>query len=62
MRFCKLCGLAGIEPKRGVDLGEENPWVLKELRKTCATYYDEHMLESSTKILGHVVRSITYRH
>src|SRR4029077_7980525 len=32
------------------------------LRKTCATYYDEHVPESSVEILGHSVGGITYRH
>jgi len=36
--------------------------VLKDLRKTCATYYDEHMPESSVEILGHSAGGITYRH
>jgi len=35
---------------------------LKDLRKTCATYYDEHVPESSVEILGHSVGGITYRH
>src|SRR5437879_11418443 len=43
-------------------MGENEPWVLKDLRKTCATYYDEHMPESSIEILGHSVGGITYRH
>ncbi len=30
--------------------------------KTCATYHDEHVPESSIEILGHSVRGITYRH
>src|SRR6187455_280258 len=34
----------------------------KDLRKTCATYYDEHVPESSVEILGHSVGGITYRH
>ena len=35
---------------------------LKDLRKTCATYYEEHAPESSIEILGHSVGGITYRH
>jgi triacylglycerol esterase/lipase EstA (alpha/beta hydrolase family) len=35
---------------------------VKDLRKTCATYYDEHMPEWSIEILGHSVGGITYRH
>ena len=61
-RFRTLCRLAGIDPKTSIETGEEQPWVLKDLRKTCATYYDEHMPESSVEILGHSVGGITYRH
>jgi len=61
-RFRKLCNLAGIEPKTSVETGEAQPWVLKDLRKTCATYYDEHLSESSVEILGHSVGGVTYRH
>jgi hypothetical protein len=61
-RFRTLCDLAGIRPKTSIDTGEERPWVLKDLRKTCATYYDEHMPESSVEILGHSAGRITYRH
>jgi hypothetical protein len=38
------------------------PAKLKDLRKTCATYYDEHVPESSIEILRHSVGGITYRH
>ena len=61
-RFQELCDLAGIKPKTNVETGEDEPWELKDLRKTCATYYDEHMPESSIEILGHSVGGITYRH
>jgi len=61
-RFHQLCTLAGIKPKTNVETGEETPWLLKDLRKTCATYYDEHVPESSIEILGHSVAGITYRH
>jgi integrase len=61
-RFEELCKLAGIKPKRDVDSGEEKPWELKDLRKTWATYYDEHIPESSIEILGHSVAGMTYRH
>jgi triacylglycerol esterase/lipase EstA (alpha/beta hydrolase family) len=60
--FRTLCNLAGIPPKTSVETGEQCPWVLKDLRKTCATYYDEHVPESSVEILGHSVGGITYRH
>ena len=61
-RFRQLCELAEIAPKRSIKSGEESPWVLKDLRKTCATYYDEHVPESSVEILGHAPGGITYRH
>ena len=61
-RFRQLCQLADVGPKRSLESGEERPWVLKDLRKTCATYYDEHVPESSVEILGHSAGGITYRH
>lgn len=61
-RFQFLCGLAGLNPKRDSETGKEISWELKDLRKTCATYYDEHVPESSIEILGHAVGGITYRH
>ena len=61
-RFRELCNLAQIKPKTDFETGKEEPWVLKDLRKTCATYYDEHVPESSIEILGHSVSGITYRH
>jgi hypothetical protein len=51
-----------IKPKLDIETGEEEPWELKDLRKTCATYHDEHFPESSIEILGHSVSGITYRH
>jgi integrase len=61
-RFEELCQVAGIKAKFDIESGTEEPWELKDLRKTCATYYDEHMPESSIEILGHSVGGITYRH
>ncbi len=60
--FVALCHLAGIRPKLDIETGQQVPWHLKDLRKTCATYYDEHIPESSIEILGHAVGGITYRH
>jgi hypothetical protein len=51
-RFQELCDLAGIEPRANAETGEPKPWELKDLRKTCATYYDAHVPESSVEILG----------
>ena len=62
IRFCRLCELAGIKPKTDVETGQEKPWLLKDLRKTCATYYDAHLPESSIEILGHSIGGVTYRH
>jgi alpha/beta superfamily hydrolase len=45
-----------------VETGQPEPGELKDLHKTCATYHDEHMPESSVEILGHSVGGITYRH
>ncbi len=61
-RFRELCTLAAIAHKRDIESGAERPWVLKDLRKTCVTYYDEHVPESSVEILGHSAGGITYRH
>jgi integrase len=61
-RFQALCDLASIKPRTNVETGKDKPWELKDLRKTCATYYDEHVPESSIEILGHSVGGITYRH
>ena len=36
--------------------------MLKDLRNTCETYYDEHVPESSVENLGHSTGGITYRH
>ena len=61
-RFQTLCDLAGIKPRSNVETSANEFWVLKDLRKTCATYYDEHVPESSIELLGHSVGGITYRH
>jgi integrase len=61
-RFQELCALAEIKPKKNAETGKDEGWLLKDLRKTCATYYDEHVPESSIEILGHSVGGITYRH
>jgi pimeloyl-ACP methyl ester carboxylesterase len=61
-RFQPLCKLAGIGPRKNVETGVEESWKLKDLRKTCATYYDEHLPESSIEIFGHSVGGITCRH
>ncbi len=61
-RFGQLCELANLSPKMNIETGEEKPWLLKDLRKTCATYYDEHVPESSIEILGHSIGGMTYRH
>lgn len=62
IRFHELCDLAGVKPRAIVDTGMGEPWLLNDLRKTCATYYDAHVPESSIEILGHSVDGITYRH
>ena len=51
-----------LNHKKDVETGEETRWHLKDLRKICATFYDEHVPESSIEILGHSVGGVTYRH
>jgi len=36
-RFGELCELAGVQFKTNVESGKDEPWELKDLRKTCAT-------------------------
>lgn len=62
LRFQMLCELAGIKRKTNIETGHEEPWLLKDLRKTCATYHDQNIPESSIEILGHTVGGVTYRH
>src|SRR4051812_33722510 len=38
------------------------PTLRDQGRKTCATYHDEHVPESSLEILGHSIGGISYRH
>ena len=49
-------------PRTNVETGEDESWELKDLRKTCATYCDAHVPESSVEIIGHSVGGITDRH
>jgi hypothetical protein len=68
-RISAECSIPGTVPNRRHQVqngrrdrrdGRRRAWELKDLRKTGATYYDEHMPESSTEILGHSVGGITY--
>ena len=59
VRFLDLCVRAGIKPMTNVETGADETWERKDLRKTCATYYDEHLPESSVEILGHSVGGIS---
>ncbi len=61
-RIQELCERAGIGPRTNVETGRAEPWDLKDLRTTCATYYDANVPESSVEILGHSVGGITDRH
>jgi hypothetical protein len=36
-RFQELCALADIKPKKNAETEEDEGWLLKDLRKTCAT-------------------------
>jgi hypothetical protein len=60
--FAELCKIAVLKPKHDIETGKDVAWQLKDLRKTCATHYDQHMPESSIEILGHSVAGVTYRH
>ena len=51
-RFQSLCRLAGLSPKRSPEDGVEKPCELKDLRKPCATHYDEHMLSRQLRFSG----------
>ena len=48
-RFQELCAFAGVRPRTNVETGLDEPWELKDLRKKCATCYDEHLPESSVE-------------
>ena len=61
-RFQCCVNSRASSPRQITRPADEEPWELKDLRKTCATYYDEHVPESSIEILGHSVGGITYRH
>lgn len=61
-RFQALCALVGVAPRTNIETGRPEAWHLKDLRKTCATYYDAHVPESSIEILGHSVSGVTFRH
>ncbi len=60
--FKRLIALAGICDKVDIETGVAKDWLLKDLRKTCATNYDERMPLSSIEILRHSVSGVTYRH
>ena len=62
LRFKQLCTLAGVQPRLNIESGKEETWQIKDSRKTCATYYEEHIPGSSVEILGHYARGITFRH
>jgi hypothetical protein len=47
VRFQELCEIAGIKPRKNVETCKDEAWQLKDLRKTCATYYNAQVPESS---------------
>jgi integrase len=59
IRFRGLIQRARIEPKFDLESGAAKPWVLKDLRKTCATV---HGVELGRMVLGHASGSITEEH
>ena len=54
-RFQSLCSLAGIKPRLDIETSRVEPWELKDVRKTCASYHDENVAESSAELLGHSI-------
>ena len=60
--FKRLIALARIRDKVDIETGVAKDWLLKDLRKTCATYYDEHVPGLSIENLGHSQGGVTYRH
>lgn len=67
-RFQELVALAKIENKLDFVTGAESKWTLKDLRKTCATWHEQHIPGSASAILGHAIgrgdgrAQVTYRH
>ncbi len=59
---CALVGPDKVGHQCPCSKAVDELWELKDLRKTCATYHDEHIPESSIEILGHSVAGVTYRH
>jgi hypothetical protein len=61
-RFRELVTLARIAEKLDVETGEPTPWVLKDLRKTCATAHNASMPGTAQYVLGHSTGVITDIH
>ena len=55
----RLIAWAKVPPKLDVETGRAMPWVLKDLRKTCATSHGE---EVARLVLGHSAGTITGKH
>ena len=61
-RLRELIALAGIAAKLDVEADREVPWVLKDLRKTCATAHNANRPGSAQYVLGHSTGVITDKH
>lgn len=61
-RFQELCRLAKLAEKWDPELQRPAPWVLKDLRKTCATVHDANLPGAARMVLGHSAGTITERH
>src|SRR5262249_33799933 len=61
-RFQELCALAGIRPRTNVETGVEEPWELKDLRKTSGTHHDAPPPRPSWDTRAHSAGAITPRH
>jgi len=57
--FRRLCRWAGVPDKLDIESGDVSNWVLKDLRKTCATM---HGPDTGRLMLGHSSGSITEKH
>jgi len=53
---------AGVRPKKSLDGSEDDEYSLKHLRKTCATWHQQHSPGVAPLILGHAKRSVSDEH
>jgi len=61
-RFQRLARAAQLQDKVDIETGAVTPWVLKDLRKTCATAHNANRPGSAQYVLGHSGGAITDKH